>query len=180
VFAPSYQAGNVATALAIVEAALGRSLDVGAAGSALSTLTFPGRFEVVRAAPPVIVDGSHNPQAAAVLAAAVQEAFPAQKPNVLLGVLADKDARGIVAALAPFVGSIAVTQPDSLRALPVAELAAIVDEVTGTAPAATYATIADALAHLLPASAGGLVVTGSLITAGQARRVLREMREPLS
>jgi dihydrofolate synthase/folylpolyglutamate synthase len=172
--APSYQADNIATAVAIAEAALGRPLDVGAARSALSTVTFPGRFELMRTAPPVIVDGSHNPQAAAVLASAVQQAFPVGKPDVLLGVLADKDARGIVAALAPSVGSIAVAQPDSPRALPVAELAAIVEEVTGSAPLATYATIAEAIADSLCHLDAGLLITGSLTTAGQARRLLRE------
>ena len=132
VSAPSYQAGNVATAAAIAEAALGRGLDADAARSALSALTFPGRFELVRAEPPVIVDGSHNPQAASVLAEAIREAFPGTVPPALLiGVLADKDARGIVAALAPVVGGIVVTQPDSPRARPAAELAAIVEEVTG-------------------------------------------------
>ncbi len=176
VSAPAYQAANIATAVAIAEAALGRALDVDAARTALAALTFPGRFEVVRAEPLVIVDGSHNPQAAAVLATAVRDAFPAHAPDLLLGVLADKDARGIVAALAPAVGRIAVTRPDSPRARPVAELAAIVEEVTGTAPAASYDSIAEALDDLLPQSPTGLLVTGSLTTAGQARRVLRECR----
>ena len=175
VSAPSYQAGNIATAVAIAEAALGRPLDVLAARTALSTLTFPGRFELMRTGPPVIVDGSHNPQAAAVLAAAVREAFPSERPTLLLGVLADKDARGIVQALAPSVGRIAVAQPESPRALPVADLACIVEEVTGLAPCAAYNTIAEALIALLPDSTDGLLVAGSLTTAGQARGLIREM-----
>jgi dihydrofolate synthase/folylpolyglutamate synthase len=172
--APSYQAANIATAIAVTEGALGRSLDAGAMRSALSGITFPGRFELVRGEPPVIVDGSHNPQAAAVLASAIREAFPVGKPDLLLGVLADKDARDIVAALAPSVGSIAVTQPDSPRALQVADLATIVEEVTGCAPSATYPTIAEAIAGSLPRLDACLVITGSLTTAGQARRLLRE------
>jgi dihydrofolate synthase/folylpolyglutamate synthase len=126
--------------------------------------------------PPVILDGSHNPQAAAALASAVREAFPADKPDLLLGVLADKDARGIVAALAPAVGRIAVTRPDSPRALPVGELAAFVEEVTRAVPSASYPTIAEALAGMAFGSDAGLLITGSLTTAGQARRLLREMR----
>ena len=176
VAAPSYQSANVATAVAIAEAALGHALDAAAAREALSALTFPGRFELVRAAPPVIVDGSHNPQAAAVLATAVRDAFPAEPPTLLLAILADKDARGIVAALAFAVDRIAVTQSDSPRALPVAKLAAIVDEITGASKAAAYSSIAQALVGELPQSPAGLLVTGSLTTAGQARRLLREMR----
>ena len=172
--APSYQAGNVATAVAIAEAALGRGLDADAARGALSALTFPGRFELVRAESPIIVDGSHNPQAAVVLAEAVREAFPGTRPLLLLGVLADKDARGIVSALAPVVSGIIVTQPESPRARPATELAAIVEEVTGTRPTETYASIAEALAGTLPRLHGGLLITGSLTTAGQARRLLRE------
>jgi len=174
VSAPSYQAANIATAVVIAEAALGRPLDAGAARSALSTLTFPGRFELVRTEPPVIVDGSHNPQAAAVLADAVREAFPTKRPDLLLGVLADKDARGIVAALAPAVGHITVTQPESPRGLSAEELATIVEQVTGVRPVASYPSIAEALRALQPLASGGLLVAGSLTTAGQARRLLRE------
>lgn len=176
--APGYQAANVATAVAIAEAALGRALDAAAAREALSALTFPGRFELVRTDPVVIIDGSHNPQAAAVLAAAVCDAFPdsSRRPTLLLGVLADKDARGIVAALAPAVDRIAITQPDSPRALPAADLAAIVEEVTHREPAASYTGIAEALLGELARSDCGLLVTGSLTTAGQARRLLREIR----
>ena len=141
---------------------------------ALAHLTFPGRFELVRERPPVIVDGSHNPQAAAVLAGAIADAFPHARPAVLLGVLADKDARGIVAALAPAVSRIAVTQPESPRALSAEALGAIVAEVTGAPPSASYDSIGDALEAMLPASGEGLVVTGSITTAGQARRLLRE------
>ena len=175
VCAPAYQAGNIATAVALAEAALGTALDLRASRDALVGLTFPGRFDVVRAAPPVIVDGSHNPQAAAVLAQAVREAFPGDLPALLLGVLADKDARGIVSALAPVVGRIAVTQPASPRALSAALLADVVEEVTGAPPAAVYADLSVALAETVRNSPTGLLVTGSLTTAGQARRILREM-----
>ncbi len=176
--APAYQAENVATAIAAAEAALGRELDLTAARRALADVRLPGRFELVGANPPLVVDGSHNPQAAAVLAGAVADAWPqpGRRPVVLLGVLADKDARGIAEALAPVASRFAVTRPDSQRALPATELARIVEEVTGAAPA-TYETLPDALGSLVGSSAGGLVVTGSLTTAGQARAWLRGHRQ---
>lgn len=169
-FAPSYQAANVATAVAAAEAALGRALTLDRARDALAALAIPGRFEVVAGPPPVIVDGSHNPQAALALADAVREAFGTCLPDVLLGILGDKDAEGIVRALAPVARRIHVTASASKRALPAAELAAIVERVTGAAPR-TYASVAAALADLAPASEPGLLVTGSITTAGEARTI---------
>jgi dihydrofolate synthase/folylpolyglutamate synthase len=168
--APAYQAANVATAVAAAEAALGRLLDVVRMRAAVAAVTLPGRFELLRERPPVIVDGSHNPQAAAVLAGAIREAFPdaSERPTLLLGILSDKDAAGIVRALADVADSLAVTAPDSPRALAAAELAAIVVRETGSSPR-VFATIAEALTELAATCAGGLVVTGSLVTAGTAR-----------
>lgn len=171
--APSYQAGNLATAVCATEAALGRALDIDRLRRALAELRFPGRFELMRSQPVVIVDGSHNPQAAAVLAGAIEEAWPDDlaRPLAMLGVLADKDARGIVAALAPVVSAFMVTEPDSPRALSVGDLAEIVHEVTGEWPE-EHKGLADALMAAIGRSPEGLVVTGSLTTAGQARQLL--------
>jgi len=173
---PGYQAANVATAVTAAEAALGRALDAARARDALAALAIPGRFELLRANPPAIVDGSHNPEAAAVLAGAIRDAFPDPdaRPTVLLGILADKDAAGIVAALAPVAGAFAATAPDSPRALPARELGALIAAVTGEPPAAgVFATVSEALSALESCSPDGLVVTGSIVTAGQARGVLR-------
>ena len=97
---------------------------------------------------------------------------------MLLGILADKDARGIVEALAPVAGAIAVAVSSSPRALPADKLAAIVAEVTGVAPA-TYESVALALAALLGDDDGSrcaepLLVTGSITMAGEARTLLRD------
>ncbi len=171
--APAYQAANVATAVAAAEAALGRALDTDAARGALAILAIPGRFELVRDEPPVIVDGSHNPQAAAVLATAIRAAWPdpTRRPTVLLGVLDDKDAEGIVRALVPAAGAIAVTQPCSPRALPVERLAEVVAGVTREEPQ-RFASVAEALEALSRPGQAGLVVTGSLTTAGEARALI--------
>ena len=172
---PEYQAVNAATAVAAAEAALGRALDPARAAAALSTLVIPGRFELLRAVPPIVVDGSHNPQAALVLADAVRDAFPdaAARPALLLGILADKDARGIVEALAPVASRIVVTRSRSPRALPAEELAEIVRDVTGVEPSGVYPDVAAALAGLVDVVPDGLIVTGSITTAGEARSLLR-------
>jgi dihydrofolate synthase / folylpolyglutamate synthase len=172
---PAYQAANVATAVAAAEAALGRALHVESSRAALRAVGLPGRFELARSTPPVIVDGSHNPQAAEALAHAIRDAFPdpVARPLLLLGILADKDARGIVEALAPIAEAFAVTQPDSPRAMPAETLAALVSEVTGTAPQAVFASVAEAIGTLAAGSCRGIVVTGSITTAGEARAALR-------
>ncbi|NTU71337.1 MAG: bifunctional folylpolyglutamate synthase/dihydrofolate synthase, partial [Coriobacteriia bacterium] len=121
------------------------------------------------------VDGSHNPQAAAVLADAVREAFPdpATRPLVLLGILADKDASGIIEALAPAASGFAVTRSESPRAMAVADLAALVERITGTAVVGAFDSVAAALAALLPTAGNGFIVTGSITTAGEASTALR-------
>ncbi len=167
------QAINIATAVAAAEAALGRALDLPALRSAVAQCVVPGRFELLRTEPPVVIDGSHNPQAAAVLADTVRDAFPDALPTILLGVLGDKDARGIVTALAPVSSRIVVTAPVSPRALPAEELAAIVGEVTGSRPT-VYETLPAALETLLSTTPSGLLIAGSITTAGQAKTYLGE------
>jgi len=86
--APSYQAPNVACAIATAEAALGRALDCDRMKVVLGALTFPGRFEFLRYSPPLVIDGAHNCEAAAVLAEACSECFGAARPVIVLGILA--------------------------------------------------------------------------------------------
>lgn len=172
---PAFQAGNIATAVAATEAALGRALAPVRAREALARMRVPGRFEVLRDHPPLVIDAAHNPQAAEVLAATIAQAWPdpAHRPVILLGILADKDAFGIVEALHPVVSRIAVTESVSPRAMPAFELADIVLSVTGEAPE-EFATIREALAALVPVASDGLVVSGSITTAGQAKTAARE------
>lgn len=167
---PAYQAANLATAVAAAEEALGGHLDVTALRATAASARVPGRFELLGSQPPFVIDGSHNPQAAAVLAEAIADAWPdaSHRPIVLLGVLADKDARGIVEALAPVAGGFAVTEPDSPRALEASMLADVVEAVTGARPEA-FGSVARALDALVTSACDGIVVSGSLTTAGEAR-----------
>jgi len=173
---PAYQAANIATAVATAEAVLDRALDPRRVREALASLTIPGRFELMRTEPPVVIDASHNPQAAAVLADAIRDAWPdsRHRPVVLLGIFSDKDAAGIVEALAPVAGAFAVTQSASPRAMPAADLALLVERVSGTAPVVVTSTVGDALRVRELLGPAGLVVTGSITTAGEARTLLRD------
>jgi dihydrofolate synthase/folylpolyglutamate synthase len=169
--APGYQAANVATAIAAAECALGRALDLGPVRTSLASMRFPGRFELLALTPPLVIDGAHNPQAASVLATAIVEAWPDahRRPWCVLGVLGDKDAAGIVRALDPVVARFIVTQTSVARARSAADLATVVERETGVRPE-VRPDLADALAYARAhAGAAGVVVTGSLYTAGEAR-----------
>ncbi|MHB1020428.1 MAG: bifunctional folylpolyglutamate synthase/dihydrofolate synthase [Coriobacteriia bacterium] len=169
IHAPAYQAANVAVAMAAAGAALFNVLDPAAVDTALRSMTFPGRFELLRREPPLVLDGAHNPDAAAVLASAIRDSFRGELPVVVLGVLADKDAEGIVRALADAASVFVATQNGSPRCLPAAELADVVFRVTGS-----RAIVAPDLREALAVGRewggrAGVVVTGSLYTAGAVK-----------
>lgn len=163
IFAPAYQAGNAATAITVAEALRQRALDPATTASVLGAMSVPGRFQCVAKDPYVIVDGAHNLQAATVLADAMRDAWPdsENRPVVILGVLADKDAEGIVSALAHVACEFVCVAPDSPRALAAEVLADTVFRLT-----AMECRVADSVASALDLMhAEGkrdIVVTGSL------------------
>ncbi|MET4581737.1 dihydrofolate synthase/folylpolyglutamate synthase [Conyzicola nivalis] len=128
-----HQAQNATLAIAAVESFLGGGSqplvgDVLAEG--LATATSPGRLQIVGTEPTVLVDAAHNPHGAAALAAAIGSYFTFDEVAVVIGVLQDKDADGIVAALAPVATRFYVTQSESDRAVAADDLAYIVREYT--------------------------------------------------
>jgi dihydrofolate synthase/folylpolyglutamate synthase len=165
--APSYQAPNVATAMAAVGAALWDTGHADAAEKIAKVLRFPGRFELLRKDPPLVIDGAHNPQAAGMLATAIAEAFGDEPPVIVLAIFADKDAEGIVRELAPVARSFVVSENGSPRCMPADSLADVVEAVTGTRPV-TEPDLGIALTAAGLAGAG-VVATGSLYTAGAVR-----------
>ena len=131
-YMPVYQRSNLTTALAAVTVALGHAPSPESVSIALGGLVIPGRFEILRHDPLVIVDAAHNPQSAHVLAGELRRLFDgdAAIPTLLLGVLDDKDARGIIRELCPLFDRIVVTASSSPRAVPATELASLVAEET--------------------------------------------------
>jgi dihydrofolate synthase/folylpolyglutamate synthase len=157
-----------------------RRLDPVVVRAGLAAVTSPGRLEVVRRAPTVLVDAAHNVPGAQALAAAVADSFAFTSSVAVVGILADKDAAGILAALDPVIDMVVITRSSSPRALPVAELAAIAAEVLGEDRVEAIDRLDVALDRAIelaelgsPAGVGaGVIITGSVTMAGEARLLL--------
>jgi dihydrofolate synthase / folylpolyglutamate synthase len=179
-----HQAHNAVVALAAVEAFFGagasRQLDVDAVRAGFAAVTSPGRLERLRSAPTVFIDAAHNPAGAAALADALQQEFDFRFLVGVVSVMADKDVDGILAAFEPVFDQIVVTNNGSPRAMDVEALAARAEERFGQDRVLTAATLPDAIeaATALVEESGhegegfsgaGMVITGSVVTAGAAR-----------
>ncbi|MGY4649889.1 bifunctional tetrahydrofolate synthase/dihydrofolate synthase [Mycobacterium sp. URHB0021] len=182
-----HQAHNAVVALAAVEAFFGagaqRQLDIDAVRAGFAAVTSPGRLERLRSAPTVFIDAAHNPAGAAALAQALAEEFDFRVLIGVVSVMADKDVDGILAALEPAFDQIVVTHNGSPRALDVESLAMRAEERFGQERVLTAATLPDAIetATALVEDSGnagdsaggfggaGMVITGSVVTAGAAR-----------
>ena len=167
---PDYQAANVACAVALAEAHLGRALAQDALFESLVTCPTPGRFQLLHPEPPVLIDACHNPQSVEAFLAAVAAVEPdvARRPHLLCAVLADKDVAGIVRLLAPAFPSVCVTQTASPRALAVHELAGLFREA-GATVTAEYPDVASATSALCGES---YVACGSITLAGEVAGLL--------
>ncbi len=175
-----HQAHNTACAVAAVEALLGGEggLDPEVVRVALAAVDSPGRLELVRRSPTILIDAAHNPAGAEVLADAVTESFALSPLVGVVGVLADKDAAGILAALEPVLDFVVVTRSSSPRAIPVPELVAIAVDIFGADRVQEAGRLdealdrAAALAEADGVASGGVLVTGSITVAADARVLL--------
>ncbi len=169
-----HAARNAAAAIAAVEALLERGLDADAVRESLGSATSPGRLEVVGRRPLVVLDGAHNPAAAEALATALPETFAGDRLHLVMAVFKDKDLDGIVRALAPLADAGYASAVDSVRARPASDVA---DALAAAGVATeTFGSVAGALdAARAAASEDDLIlVTGSLYTVADARRVVAE------
>lgn len=179
-----HQTHNASVALAAVEAFLGasseRTLDADTVREGFAATTSPGRLERVRATPTTFIDATHNPHGAQALAAALERDFDFTRLIGVLGILGDKDARGIMEALEPVLTEVVITQNTSPRATDAYELAETAREVFGdervhveehlpSAYALAVELAEEALAEVGVQSGSGVIITGSVVTAGEAR-----------
>ncbi len=173
----SHQRTNAALALAALGAA-GLSVGEADARRGLETVDWPGRFQRCEGGR-TILDGGHNPAAAARLATTWQEEFGADaRATVVLGLLRDKDAAGIVRALAPVAARfVAVPVRTSPRTVTAEELQATLSETVPNVPVETAADLPGALG-LARAHGERTLVTGSLFLVGEALALLTGAAAP--
>ena len=171
-----HQLQNGCTALATLEALRGKGWDIPeeAVLEGFRTAVWPGCFECVSTQPTVIIDGGHNQQCAEAIADALKEYFPGKKCTFLIGVMADKNFKGIFDALLPLAEKILAVTPDSPRALKAPRLCEKLGEEYGYFNAIPYETLDDALKALMQgATAEDLIcICGSLYMVGDVRKAL--------
>jgi dihydrofolate synthase / folylpolyglutamate synthase len=189
-----HQASNAACALAAVEAFAGVSdeniyapagLDAGLVREAFAKVTSPGRLEVIRRSPTIVIDAAHNPAGMAATVAAVEESFRFSHITGVFAASGDKDVPGILAELEPLLDEIVVTRNSSDRSMDPEETAELAAEIFGEDRVRSAARLDDAIeaaVALVDAAdeaagetgpgSGGVLITGSVITAGDARRLL--------
>ena len=182
-----HQAHNAVVALAAVEAFFGagaaRRLDIDTVRAGFAAARSPGRLERMRSAPTVFVDAAHNPAGAASLASALTTEFDFRYLVGVVAVMGDKDVNGILAALEPVLDMVVVTDNGSPRAMDVESLALRAEEVFGPDRVLRAQNLPDAIeaATALVEESGeegfsgsGIVITGSVVTAGVARTLFRK------
>jgi dihydrofolate synthase / folylpolyglutamate synthase len=188
VFLPLYgahQAQNAAVAVAAVEAFIGAEPLAGdLVHEAFEQVTSPGRLEIIRRSPTIVLDAAHNPHGAAALVDALDDSFTFSPLIGVVGVMTDKDYEGVLGALEPAMAAIVCTQNSTARALPAEELAEVARGIFGidrvyVAPrlddaidqAATLAEEGGIFGEAI--GSGGVLITGSVVTVGEARSMLK-------
>lgn len=188
VFVPLYgahQAQNAACALAAVEAFFGAGaqrggIDADVVREAFAAVRSPGRLEPVRSAPTVLVDAAHNPAGMAATVDALRESFAFRRLVGVVAVLRDKDVRAILRVLEPVLDEIVVTENSSPRSVLADNLAVLAVDVFGADRVTVEPRLDDAVetAVRLAEEGGvelggaGVLITGSVVTAGEARLLL--------
>ncbi|MGV9339549.1 bifunctional tetrahydrofolate synthase/dihydrofolate synthase [Streptomyces sp. NPDC003688] len=181
----AHQAHNAAVALAAVEAFFGvgaeraQPLDIDTVRKAFASVSSPGRLEIVRRSPTVVLDAAHNPAGAEAAAEAVREAFDFSRLIGVVGASEGKNVRGLLEAFEPIFAEVVITQNSSHRAMDADELAAVAVEVFGEDRVQVEPQLPEALEAAITLAeeegefaGGGVLVTGSVITVGEARLLL--------
>jgi dihydrofolate synthase/folylpolyglutamate synthase len=175
-----HQASNAAAALVAVEVFFGENeLDLEAVRDGFAAVTSPGRCEVVHRDPTIVLDAAHNPHGSVALLETLSSEFTFDEVIGVVGVMGDKDARGILGNFEKFMDTIIVTKNSSYRAMEVADLEILAIEIFGADRVFTAETLDQAIEKALKDSVRplseetlGIVITGSVVTVGEARGYL--------
>ncbi len=180
----AHQAQNAACAIAAVESFLGgKALPIDVVVAALGEVTSPGRLEIVRRSPTVVLDAAHNPHGVEATITAVQENFNFAPLIGVLAVMGDKDVERMLELLEPVLAQIVCTQNSSPRCMRASELAELADGIFGSDRVIVAPRLDDALERAIALAetadgyeealgSGAVLVTGSVVTVGEARVLL--------
>nr|WP_206068761.1 folylpolyglutamate synthase/dihydrofolate synthase family protein [Nonomuraea sp. FMUSA5-5] len=178
----AHQASNAVCALAAVEALTGGDdpLDVELVRAAFAQASSPGRMEVVRRTPTVVIDAAHNPGGMQASLEGLHEAFDFAKVIGVVAVMRDKDVEALLELLEPILEEIVVTRNSSPRSLSAEELAALALPLFGEERVHVVERLDDAIDRAIGIadaegefSGTGVLITGSVVTAGDARLLLK-------
>jgi dihydrofolate synthase/folylpolyglutamate synthase len=176
----AHQAQNTAVAIAAVEAFLGggeQPIDLEVLLAGLAAARSPGRLEVVRRSPTVLVDAAHNPAGALVLREALRDSFTFSRLVGVIAILKDKDAAEMLEILEPVLDEVVITKTTSPRAMSPRELGELAEEIFGEHRVSVLAELPEALDRAAELAdeggvSGGVVATGSVTTAAEVRMLL--------
>ena len=183
IFLPLYgahQAANAGQALAAVEAFLGlKALNPDVVREGFAQVHFPGRLELVRRTPAVLLDAAHNPHGARAAAAAITEAFAFAPLIGVVAVMGDKDARGILEVFEEIMNQVVITQVASTsRGMPADVLGELAREIFGASRVTVVPRLDDAIDQAVALAeedvvgSAGVLITGSVVAIGEARTLL--------
>jgi dihydrofolate synthase/folylpolyglutamate synthase len=185
-----HQASNAATALATVEVFVGEhALDNELVKSAFAGATSPGRFEVVHRNPTVIIDAAHNPHGAKSLKETINSEFNFDLVIGLVAAMGDKDISGLLEELEPVMSKIIVTRNSSKRSATLDEIDTLARKIFGSDRVIAIDSLVEAINQGLSLAKDtiaiqdkscALLITGSVVTAGEARTFLAKEDEPRS
>lgn len=183
----AHQAANAATALAAVEAFAGETkLDESAVREAFANATSPGRCEVIMRNPTVIIDAAHNPHGAQSLRKTIKEEFDFESIIGVIAPMGDKDVDGIFEELEDVVSQVIVSRNTSHRAADLDELQARAKSVFGANRVVAIESLTDAIRTAIDQAKlenaindlnSAVLISGSVVTAGEARAIIRKIRE---
>jgi len=181
-----FQARNAALALAAVEVFTGDAeLDPELIRAGFGAVTSPGRLEVVRRSPTIVIDAAHNPHGVRAMVESIGEEFTFNPLIGVVGIMADKDAEEILRELEPVLAHVICTQNSTERSLSAADLGEIAVGLFGEERVTVVERLDDALERAISFAdasseefadaigSGGIIVTGSVVTVGEARTLLR-------
>jgi dihydrofolate synthase/folylpolyglutamate synthase len=170
-----HQIENAAVALGVIEAVAtkGFSVNDDAVFTGIRDVQWAGRLEVLQHAPMLVVDGAHNAAGVSALAKALKNEFSYKRLILIFGVLNDKDYRSMLKKLVPLADRLIITKPDTIRAMPPKEIAAVAQKWQYNERIELAESPHEALKRALSIAGSDdmICVTGSLYLVGEIKRI---------